>query len=81
MINFYSNPDVKFKGVPTGRTEKKGVANAAKVLREKRFVIAGIGYDSQECGSLSFSTKNADSYDYGTVGRSLIVVEKVLQNF
>ena len=78
MINFYSNPDVKFKGVPT---EKKGVANAAKVLREKRFVITGIGYDSQECGSLSFSTKNADSYDYGTVGRSLIVVEKVLQNF
>ena len=47
MINFYSNPDVKFKGVPTG---KKGAASAARVMREKRFAIAEIGDGFQECG-------------------------------
>ena len=39
----------QIQGVPTGRTEKKGAANAARVLREKRFAIAAIGDDSQEC--------------------------------
>ena len=64
MINFYSNPDVKFKGVPTG---VKGAANAARVIRENRFAIAAIGDESEECGSSSSSVD--DNYDYGTVGR------------
>ena len=64
MINFYSNPDVKFKGVPTG---VKGAANAARVIRENRFAIAAIGDESEECGSSSSSAD--DEYDYGTVGR------------
>ena len=64
MINFYSNPDVKFKGVPTG---VKGAANAARVIRENRFAIAAIGDESEECGSSSSSAD--DDYDYGTVGR------------
>jgi len=57
-INFYSNPDVKFKGVPTG---KKGVANAARVIREHRFAIAAIGDESEKCGSASSGASSASS--------------------
>merc|ERR1711990_924164 len=57
-INFYSNPDVKFKGVPTG---KKGVANAARVIREHRFAIAAIGDESEKCGSAPSGTSSASS--------------------
>ena len=84
-INFYSNPDVKFKGVPTG---KKGVANAARVIREHRFAIAAIGDESEKCSSVSSGSSsgsttaapatpapattdsnNYGDYDYGTSGR------------
>ena len=52
-INFFSNPELMFKGVPTG---KKGVANAARVFREHRFAIAAIGDESENCGSSSDSS-------------------------
>merc|ERR1719505_540960 len=35
-INYYSNPDVKFKNVPTG---VKGKADSARLITEHRFVI------------------------------------------
>ena len=57
-INFYSNPDVKFKGVPTG---KKGVANAARVIREHRFAIAAIGDESEKCGTASSASSSAST--------------------
>merc|ERR1712080_393000 len=41
-INWYSNPDVMYKGVPTG-TENE---NNARVLREHRFAFADIGDES-----------------------------------
>ena len=57
-INFYSNPDVKFKGVPTG---KKGVADAARVIREHRFAIAAIGDESEKCGFASTGSSTSTS--------------------
>ena len=44
-LNHYSNPDVKFKNVPTGSDE----ADAARRMTEVRFVIANIGDESQTC--------------------------------
>merc|ERR1719481_36439 len=44
-INWYSNPDVMYKGVPTG-TENE---NNARVLREHRFAFAAIGDESKAC--------------------------------
>ena len=45
-INYYSNPDVKFKNVPTG---VKGKADSARLITEHRFVIAGVGDESEKC--------------------------------
>jgi len=44
-INWYSNPDVMYNGVPTG-TESE---NNARVLREHRFAFADIGDESMAC--------------------------------
>jgi len=44
-INWYSNPDVMYQGVPTG-TENE---NNARVLREHRFAFATIGDESKAC--------------------------------
>ena len=57
-INFYSNPEVKFKGVPTG---KKGVANAARVIREHRFAITAIGDESEKRGTASSGSSSAST--------------------
>merc|ERR1719225_1893290 len=63
-LNHYSNPDVKFKNVPTGSDE----ADAARRMTEVRFVIANIGDESQTCttsgtgsGSASGSGWNSGS--------------------
>ena len=45
-INYYSNPDVKFKNVATG---VKGKADSARLITEHRFVIAGVGDESEKC--------------------------------
>jgi hypothetical protein len=45
-INYYSNPDVKFKNVPTG---VEGKADSARLITEHRFVIAGVGDESAKC--------------------------------
>merc|ERR1711934_1055837 len=45
-INYYSNPDVKFKNVPTG---VEGKADSARLITEHRFVIAGVGDESEKC--------------------------------
>ena len=37
QINYYSNPNVKFKGIPTG---VEGEANSARMIRENRFPMA-----------------------------------------
>ena len=47
-INYYSNPDVKFKNVPTG---VKGQADSARLITEHRFVIAGVGDESEKCST------------------------------
>ena len=45
-INYYSNPNVKIQGVPTG---KEGEANAARRITETRFAVAGTGDESETC--------------------------------
>merc|ERR1712107_127069 len=45
-INYYSNPDVKFKNVATG---VEGKADSARLITEHRFVIAGVGDESEKC--------------------------------
>ena len=47
-VNYYSNPSVKFKNIPTG---VEGVADAARMIRENRFAIAAVGDESQKCSS------------------------------
>ena len=47
-INYYSNPDVKFKNVPTG---VKGQADSARLITEHRFVIASVGDESEKCST------------------------------
>ena len=60
-INFFSNPELMFKGVPTG---KKGVANAARVFREHRFAIAAIGDESEKCGTASLCCSSHNCFCY-----------------
>merc|ERR1712210_280077 len=45
-INYYSNPEVKFKNVSTG---VEGKADSARLITEHRFVIAGVGDESEKC--------------------------------
>ena len=47
-VNNYSNPQVKFKNVPTG---VEGKADAARMIRENRFAIAAVGDESEKCSS------------------------------
>ncbi len=44
-INYYSNPAVSYKTIPTGQTS----INNAKVLTERRFLMAGVGDESLAC--------------------------------
>merc|ERR1711962_411656 len=44
-INYFSNPDVMYKGYPTG-TEKN---NCARVIKENRFGMAALGDESKTC--------------------------------
>jgi len=44
-INYYSNPDVKYKGLPTGTSRY----NNAKVLTDQRFAAAKIGNERMKC--------------------------------
>merc|ERR1711962_483758 len=44
-INYYSNPDVMYKGYPTGTEEN----NCARVIRENRFGMAAVGDESGTC--------------------------------
>jgi len=46
-INYYSNPSVSYRNVPTG----DAVTNNAKVLTERRFIMAGVGDESLQCTS------------------------------
>merc|ERR1712180_62232 len=55
-INWYSNPDVMYQGVPTG-TENE---NNARVLREHRFVFAAIGDESKACKPDSEAPKSGE---------------------
>ena len=47
-VNYYSNPKVNFKNVPTG---EEGKADAARMITENRFAIAAVGDESQKCGN------------------------------
>ena len=47
-VNYYSNPSVKFKNVPTGVA---GKADAARMITENRFAIAAVGDESQKCST------------------------------
>ena len=47
-VNNYSNPQVKFKNVPTG---VEGKADAARMIRENRFAIAAVGDESEKCSN------------------------------
>jgi len=56
-INYYSNPDVMYMGVPTG-TENE---NNARVLREHRFAFADNGDESLACrNNVDFPTSGCD---------------------
>jgi len=44
-INYYSNPAVSYKNIPTGETG----ANNAGVLTERRFLMAAVGDESLSC--------------------------------
>jgi len=44
-VNYYSNPAIKYKNIPTGETN----INNAKVLTERRFLMAGVGDESLTC--------------------------------
>jgi len=46
-INYYSNPSVSFRGFPTG----EAITNNAKVLIDRRFLMAGVGDESLSCTS------------------------------
>ena len=74
-VNYYSNPQVKFKDVPTG---VEGKADAGRMITENRFAIAAVGGESEKCSSGSgggpttasptttTSTKTTTNYgDYG----------------
>merc|ERR1719400_648419 len=58
QLNHYSNPDVKFKNVPTGSDE----ADAARRMTEVRFVIANIGDESQTCTTSGCIIEQAIDY-------------------
>jgi len=45
-VNYYSNPNVKYKGYATGRS---GKANNARVLTERRYKIADVGNEQMTC--------------------------------
>jgi len=45
-VNYLSNPDVEYKGFPTGDARK---ADNARVITENRFLMADIGDESQSC--------------------------------
>ena len=74
-VNYYSNPQVKFKDVPTG---VEGKADAGRMITENRFAIAAVGDKSEKCSAGSgggpttasptttTSTKTTTNYgDYG----------------
>jgi len=44
-INYYSNPAVSYKNIPTGETG----TNNAGVLTERRFLMAAVGDESLSC--------------------------------
>jgi hypothetical protein len=44
-VNYYSNPSVKYKGLPTGTSKE----NNAKVLQDIRFAAAKIGNEKMKC--------------------------------
>jgi len=44
-VNYYSNPNVSFNNVPTGDANN----NNAKVLTERRFLMANVGDESMSC--------------------------------
>jgi len=44
-VNYYSNPDVSFNGIPTGDAQN----NNAKLLSERRFLMANVGDKSMAC--------------------------------
>jgi len=44
-INYYSNPAISYKNIPTGETG----ANNARVLTERRFLMAAVGDESLSC--------------------------------
>ena len=60
-INYYSNPEVKYKGYPTGTKSN----NNALTLTEARFAVAQISDESSACpaGSLSISDSKRECKD------------------
>jgi len=44
-INYFSNPDVMYKGYPTGTEEN----NCARTIKENRFGMAAVGNESKTC--------------------------------
>ena len=69
-INFFSNPELMFKGVPTG---KKGVANAARVIQEHRFAVAAIWDESEKCGTASSGCSSDSSIHRFSKGIAAII--------
>merc|ERR1712002_1363346 len=51
-VNWWSNPNVKFEGAPTGTSGE----NNARVLREHRFAFAAIGDERNTCGTTNPTT-------------------------
>jgi len=47
-VNWWSNPDVKYQGKPTGTNKR----NNARLWREHRFALAAIGDESQACRTI-----------------------------
>ena len=45
-LNYLSNPNVEYKGYPTGDAAK---ADNARVVKENRFFMANIGDESETC--------------------------------
>ena len=59
-VNYYSTPEIMFKGHPTGTVENDN----ARALTEVRFAIADIGDEAMECpGEVSNRGVDDDCHD------------------
>merc|ERR1712226_539963 len=67
-VNYYSNPSVKFKNVPTGVA---GKADAARMITENRFAIAAVGDESQKCSTGSGGAGGAATPSPATTSSTL----------